>query len=178
MCSSDLTFTDISESGWSLVVPTAGYILIPELEHGDILPDLTSGAKSKINNFVSSGGKLLMFCPGNGDVVQFLNDIFSFSLIDNNPDEPISITVAGSALFSSESSTLPDNSDTDSLDTTTLPVDSVTIYEGNGSNQSVVTMIPFGSGKIYVLGWDWYDAVPLGGSDGGWTHLLQSILQS
>ena len=172
------TFTDISETGWQTIKATAGYILIPELEKGDILPDMSAGAKNEVNSFVSSGGNLLMFCQGNGDLVEFLNDIFSFSLVDNNPAEPISITVAGSALFPSESGTLPDNSDTDSFDTTTLPVDSVTIYEGNGSNQSVVVMIPYGSGKIYVLGWDWFGAAPLGGSDGGWLHLLQSVLQS
>ena len=54
----------------------------------------------------------------------------------------------------------------------------MTIYEGSGPNQSVVTMIPYGSGKIYVLGWDWFDASPLGGEDGGWLSLLESILQS
>ena len=35
-----------------------------------------------------------------------------------------------------------------------------------------------GSGKIYVFGWDWFGAVPLGGQDGGWLHLLHSVLES
>ena len=172
------TFTDISESGWTTVNLTAGYILIPELEHDDILPDLTSGAKNIINNFVSSGGKLIMFNPGNGDVIQFLNDIFSFSITDDDAYTPINITIAGSALFPSESSTLPSLSATSSLNTSTLPPDSVVIYEGSGTNQSVVTKIPYGSGKIFVMGWDWYDAEPLGVENGGWLHLLESILQS
>lgn len=173
------TFTDISESGWANIISLAGYIIIPELEVGDILPDMSLGAKNKVKNFVSAGGKLLMFAPGNGDLVPFLNDVFSFSLnYDGSADEPINITVDGSALFPSENPTLPELSDTDSLVSSTLPPDSVIIYEGSGSNQSVVTMIPYDSGKIYVLGWDWYDALPLGASDGGWNHLLQSILQS
>jgi hypothetical protein len=172
------TFIDISESGWDPIVGQAGYIVIPEIEGEDILPDLTSGAKNKIKNFVSNGGKLLMFHPSNGDVVAFLNDIFSFSINDNNPSAPISLTVAGSGLFPSESATIPDLGATSALDTTTLPVNSVTIYEGNGADESVVTMIPYGSGKIYVLGWDWYNAAPIGAADGGWLHLLESILQS
>jgi hypothetical protein len=177
------TFTDISEFGWNDLVYTgrAGYVIIPELEDSDILPDLTSGAKNKINNFVFSGGKLLMFAPDNGDVVPFLNDIFSFSIISGGEgciSEPISLTVAGSALFPSESATIPSLSDTSFLDTSTLPAESVTIYEGSGPNQSVVTMIPYGSGKIYVLGWDWFDAAPIGPEDGGWLNLLESILQS
>jgi hypothetical protein len=172
------TFTDISESGWDSVVSLAGYVVIPEIENSDILPDMSADAKSAVSNFVSSGGNLLMFNPSNGDVVAFLNDIFSFSINDNNPSEPISLTVSGSSLFPSESATIPDLSATSSLDITTLPVSSVTIYEGNGANESVVTMIPYNSGKIYVLGWDWYNASPLGGEDGGWLHLLESILQS
>ena len=177
------TFTDISESGWNNLnyEISAGYVVIPEIEKADILPDMSAGAKSAVNNFVSSGGKLLMFAPDNGDVIPFLNDIFSFSIISGGEggiSEPISLTVAGSALFPSESATIPDLSATSSLDITTLPVSSVTIYEGNGPNQSVVTMIPYGSGKIYVLGWDWFNASPLGGEDGGWLSLLESILQS
>ena len=177
------TFSDISESGWNSVVYeiSYGYVVIPEIEKADILPDMSAGAKSAVNNFVSNGGRLLMFAPDNGDVIPFLNDIFSFSIISGGEggiSEPISLTVAGSALFPSESSTIPSLSDTSYLETSTLPAESVTIYEGSGANESVVTMIPYGSGKIYVLGWDWYDASPLGGEDGGWLSLLESILQS
>ena len=177
------TFSDISESGWNSLIYeiSYGYVVIPEIEKADILPDMSAGAKSAVNNFVSSGGKLLMFAPDNGDVIPFLNDIFSFSIISGGEggiSEPISLTVAGSALFPSESSTIPSLSDTSYLETSTLPAESVTIYEGSGANESVVTMIPYGSGKIYVLGWDWFDASPLGGEDGGWLSLLESILQS
>lgn len=175
------TFTDISESEWGSIVGSAGYILIPELERGEILPDMSSVAKSVIGDFVGSGGKLIMFCPSSGDLVPFLNDVFSFSIIgggEGGATEPINITVDGSALFPSESSTLPSPSATSSLDTSTLPADSVVIYEGSGTNQSVVTKISYGSGIIYVMGWDWYDAAPLGVEDGGWLHLLESMLQS
>lgn len=177
------TFSDISESGWNSVVYeiSYGYVVIPEIEKADILPDMSAGAKSAVNNFVSNGGKLLMFAPDNGDVIPFLNDIFSFSIISGGEggiSEPISLTVAGSALFPSESPTIPILSDTSYLETSTLPAESVTIYEGSGANESVVTMIPYGSGKIYVLGWDWFDASPQGGEDGGWLSLLESILQS
>ena len=174
------TFTDISESGWDSVVSLAGYVVIPEIEGSDILPDMSAGAKSAVNNFVSNGGKLLMFCPSSGDLVPFLNDVFSFSITggEGGVSEPISLTVAGSALFPIESPTIPSLSATSSLDTPALPAESVTIYEGSSANESVVTMIPYGSGKIYVLGWDWFNASPLGGEDGGWLHLLESILQS
>jgi hypothetical protein len=38
--------------------------------------------------------------------------------------------------------------------------------------------MPYGDGFVYVLGWDWYDAQPVGNEDGGWNHLLRSILNS
>lgn len=175
------TFSDISESGWNSLIYeiSYGYVVIPEIEKADILPDMSAGAKSAVNNFVSNGGKLLMFNSPIGDMVDFLNDIFSFSIGgEGGINEPINLTVAGSALFPSESPTISYLDATNSLDTSTLPAESVTIYEGSGANQSVVIMIPYGSGKIYVLGWDWFDASPLGGEDGGWLHLLESILQS
>src|SRR5262249_55922609 len=35
----------------------------------------------------------------------------------------------------------------------------------------------FGSGKIIFLGWNWYDAVPLGRQDGGWLTVLSSAIE-
>ena len=172
------TFTDISESGWQTIKATAGYILIPELESGNILPDMSSGAKNEVNGFVSAGGRLLMFSPTSHDLVPFLNDIFGFSMDTLGEGAPITLTMAGAALFPDESSTISGNDATSSIDITTLPSEAVTIYHGGGTNESVVTMIPHGNGRIYVFGWDWFNASPLGGQDGGWLHLLNTFLQS
>jgi hypothetical protein len=172
------TFTDISESSFANF--SGGKIIIPELEveESDLNSALTSGARSAIESFVDNGGTLIMFNPNNGGLPELLNAVFGFSLNSENADEPISLTEAGSILFPGESSTIPSFSATNSLDTSTLPPYSVTIYAGDGSNQSVVTMIPYGSGQIYVMGWDWYSAAPVGSQDGGWLNLLESILNS
>jgi len=170
------TFTDIGQSTFASF--SGGKIIIPELENGDLNPDLSSGARSAINNFVNNGGVLIMFRPNSGDLINVMNAVFGFNLDTNGASEPIALTQAGSNLFPGESSTIPSVSATSSLDSSTLPQNAVTIYDGSGSNQSVVTMIPYGSGKIYVLGWDWFDAAPVGGEDGGWNHLLKSIVTS
>ena len=169
------TFTSVSYPSFSNFT---GKIIIPELEESDLNPDLTSETRSTIENFVDNGGTLIMFEPSSGDLIGVLNAIFNFSLSDNSADEPISLTEAGSILFPGESSTIPTNDTTNSLDTSTLPPNSVPIYEGDGSDQSVVTMIPYGNGKIYVLGWDWYSAAPVGAQNGGWNSLLEAILKS
>jgi hypothetical protein len=170
------TFTDVSESSFSSL--SEGFLLIPEIEEDDLNPDLTSGARSAIASFVANGGTLIMFHPSNGDVPEVLNAVFGFSLDSNGADEPINLTQGGAMLFPEASSTLDGLSSTSSINTSTLPQDAVVIYQGDGENQSVVTMIPYGFGKIYVLGWDWYNALPIGEEDGGWNPLLESILKS
>jgi hypothetical protein len=170
------TFTDISESSFASL--SGGTIVIPELEKGDLNPDLTVSSKSYLENGVYNGGKLVMFAPSSGDPLDVLNAVFGFSLVENYPNEPYSLTQAGRDLFPDESSTIPYFSATSSIGINTLPQNSVTIYEGDGGNQSVVTMIPYGDGKIYVLGWDLYNQAPRGNHDGGWNHLIESILKS
>jgi hypothetical protein len=170
------TFTDISASSFASF--SGGFLLIPEIENDDLNPDLTSAARTAIESFVDNGGTLVMFHPNNGDPLTVLNETFGFNLDANGANDPISLTEIGSAIFPSASSTLTDLSATSSIVTSTLPENSITIYEGDGVNQSVVTMILYGSGKIYVLGWDWCDAPPLGGEGDGnnWNSLLESIL--
>jgi hypothetical protein len=168
------TFTGISQETFASF--NGGILVIPELEENDLDPDLTAGARSAIESFVSNGGTLITFAPD--EIFNLLNNVFGFTISDNGLTEPINLTSSGLSLFPTAPSTVPDLSATDSLDTSTLPPDSVTIYEGDGENESVVTMIPYGSGKIYVIGWDWYDAAPNGEEDGGWLSFLDLILDA
>ena len=170
-------FTDIDGTTFSSL-DNMDKLIIPELENGDLLPYLTSDARNAITDFVDGGGTLIMFYPDSGDVIDFLNELFGWSLNTNGASEPIDITEAGAILFPNESATLPALDATDSLDTNTLPVNSVSIYNGDGGNQTVVAKMPYGDGFVYFLGWDWYDAQPVGSQDGGWNHLLRSILNS
>jgi hypothetical protein len=172
------TFTDISVNFFGNLSSSAK-LLIPEIEEDDLNPDLSSAARTAINTFVNSGGTIIMFHPRNGDPLNVLNAVFNFSLDFNEASEPIVLTTEGASLGLANTLTLPDLSATSSIDTLTLPENAVTIYEGDEVNQSVVTMIPYGSGKIYVLGWDFYNAPPVGGEEEeGWNHLLETILKS
>lgn len=169
-------FTDIDGRTFSSL-DNMDKLIIPELDEGDLLPSLTSDARNAITEFVDGGGTLIMFEPNSGDVINVLNELFGWELETIEVSEPIDITEAGAILFPDESSDLPDLSATDSLDTSTLPVDSVSIYTDD-NDQTVVAKMPYGDGFVYVLGWDWYNALPRGEEDGGWNHLLISILNS
>jgi hypothetical protein len=171
-------FTDIDGRTFSSL-DNMDKLIIPELDADDLLPSLTSDARNAITDFVDGGGTLIMFEPNVGDVIDVLNELFGWSLntSESEVSEPIAITEAGAILFPDESATLPDLSATDSLDTTTLPVNSVSIYTDD-NDETIVAKMPYGDGFVYVLGWDWYDAQPVGNEDGGWNHLLRSILNS
>jgi hypothetical protein len=172
------TFTDISESTFASF--SGGILVIPELQSDeDSLGDvLTSGAKDAIADFVNNGGTLITFEPDSDNLYILLNSIFGFSLDTAGVSNPINLTSEGLGLFPTAPSNIPNNDGTDSLDITTLPTNSVTLYEGDGENQSAVTMMPYGDGKIYVMGWDWYDGAPLGEQDGGWLEILNLIILS
>lgn len=186
MISVDISYETLTDISFSNLSSSGSKLLIPELERGDLLPDLSDNAKSSIESFVYNGGKLVMFEPCSGDLVDVINNIFSFSLGSSGGGEscggittPVSLTEGGSSLFPGMlSPEIPSNNGSSSIDTTTFPVGSVIVYEGSGSNEAVVSMIPYGSGEIYILGWDWYDAVPNGNQDDGWNAVLQAILES
>jgi hypothetical protein len=172
------TFTDMNEYTISSI-PNTKKIVIPELEQGYLAPDLGVETKNALSNFVDSGGTLIMFCPNSGDPLLVLNDVFQFNLQTGlQGDDTYSITEEGSLLFPAESSTIPFHSATSGIVVSSLPAESIVIYQSDTETISIVTQIPFGSGKIYVLGWDWYDAAPKGFEDGGWIHLLLSIIES
>jgi hypothetical protein len=156
------TFTNIDFSSATNLAGSRGVIIIPELESADLAPDLTDDAKTRLSTWVSRGGSLIMFDPEEESGIEVLNDTFSFSLASTGVDDPLTLTEAGSAIptFASASSEIPSQNATGSLVTDTLPEDSVTIYSGAGVNESVVTLIRYGSGYIFILGWDWYDAAP------------------
>jgi hypothetical protein len=38
-------------------------------------------------------------------------------------------------------------------------------------------VIPNGSGNVILLGWDWYDAAPVGAEDGGWNAVFEAAVR-
>lgn len=176
-------FSEIDSSDLRRIVNDAtnkGVIVIPELESGDLNPDLSDEFRTILANWVASGGTLIGFDPGSGDIINVLNSTFNFSLDTNDLSGPINLTEAGSgiSIFDGAINELPNNDATDALNSLNLPEGSVTIYSGSGNNQSVVTSIPYNNGQIYVLGWDWFDAAPAGEQDGGWNDILYRIINS
>lgn len=164
------TFTDISSSGISAALAGNGVLAIPEQESGSLSSALSSTAISTIQSFVSGGGTLVIFGVYDGSGAGLVNAVGGFTTSESSAGTSAWTGVASGSRFDGAASTLPNNNHTEGLVLSSLPSAAVDVYS-DGYVATVVT-IPYGSGEIVYLGWDWFDAVPVGSLDGGWLDVL------
>ena len=173
------TFTGITGSEIATAVSGKAALLIPEQEEGDLNSALDAAARSAVANFVDSGGTLVVFYTWRN--TDLLNSSFGFALSSTSGGGPYtyySSTASGTRFDSATApSSIPDNNATDLVWTSSLPAGAKVIY-GDASGNGAVTLIPYGSGSIVILGWDWYDAAPTGTQDGGWVSVLDLAIPS
>jgi hypothetical protein len=154
-------------------------LVIPELENGDLDGAISDESRSLIGLFVARGGTLVVFGEAMTRVIDLLNNTFGFSLAEGSADEPYAYSSAGASgtPFSGGTGTLPYNDGTGGLDVITLPVDGKAVYLDDTNGDAVIAVIPFEQGRIIFLGYDWYDAAPLGTQDGGWLDMLDRAVR-
>lgn len=164
------TFTGTSGPAFSGGLAGAGLLVIPELENGDLGAALNQDALHTIRSYVATGGGLIMFDLAGGNTTAFLNTVFGYNLAAGGGG-PYSRTgeVAGTA-FAGGPTSLPDNDATETLNTASLPSGASAMW-ANGA-AAAVTAFTVGSGEIVHLGWDWFDAAPVGAQAGGWLNVL------
>jgi len=154
-------------------------MLFPAFEAGDPTPSLSQAARDGVQSFVAKGGVIILHGTYNdyNRPTRFLNAIFGFSLSGAYASAPFTRTsqAAGTA-FADDPDWLPRNNNTTVLQKSSLPAGARSIYE-NSDQQTVVAWLPFGSGKIIFLGWNWTDAIPVGQQDGGWLKVLGSAIE-
>jgi hypothetical protein len=170
------TFTDISDSFFT-TLEAGSFLVIPEQENGSLVDDLSSEAKTTITNFVNDGGTLVLFID-EGGAFDLANELFALSLDYESADPPINLTTAGTQTLNTAPSTLPQLSATNSINATTLPENAVVLYQTDNPNQATNVLIPQNNGRIFVLGWDWFNAKPFGENGDEWNQLLLKILKS
>ena len=163
------TFTSIVAADIITALSGQDVLAVPELENGDWIPD--TDATAALANFVSSGGTLIKF-GFSGDNAGFLNAVFGFSVIETNASASTNQNVAGSP-FADGPATLPNANGTDGLTLSSLPPGAIVHYL-SGTSIATVVEIPFGSGSVFYLGYDWFNAAPTGSQDGGWLDVLNT----
>ena len=169
------TFDGITAADWATATAGKGVLAIPELEHGDLNASLDAAARAAIANYVQGGGVLWVFGSSDTEALDLLNAVFGYSLSSGDDDDPYPLnnSDAVGTPFEGGPVTLPYNNDTTGIASSSLPPGSRVVYEESlGPANSIVSLIPEGSGWIVFFGWDWYDAAPTGALDGGWLEVL------
>lgn len=158
--------------------------LIPEQESWCYLPGDLLGAADVVaawKNWVSGGGALIIH--SSEEAMQKVDDLFAVVFgfrAGATAGTGIPTTrrpAAADTAFADAPGSIPGHPSTGLLPLGTLPTGAISIYD-NGSKASVV-ILPFGSGKIIFLGWDWTKSKPpfADGLDGGWQQVLAAAVE-
>jgi hypothetical protein len=168
-----VTFTNIVATTAANIV-----LLFPEQEVAPLAPALTAAERSALSNFVAGGG--LMIVHGSHTTTRsagLLNLVFGFGVVEAEVSGGVvfsrTVQAAGTA-FTNAPASIASQNGSDVLLTASLPAGARSLYETNG--QSLVAEMYVGVGKVIFLGWDWYNAYPIGTVDGGWLTVLASAV--
>ncbi len=173
------TFTGITAGDFSNNGALARKALvIPELESGPLNAHLSADARTAIAKYVNDGGNLIVFCPSYSELIDLLNQSFGWSLATSGTSVTslnLGVDAVGTA-FAGGPATLPSNDATNAVFGLSLPIGAKAIYVDSVTGDAGLVVIPYGSGNVIIMGWDWYDAAPVGSQDGGWLTVLQTAL--
>ncbi len=143
----------------------------------EVTPTFDAGTEAILKAYVDNGGTLVLF--GGYDHVSWVNTAFGLSLevadsgwYERHP-MPKGSGAAGTP-YADGPATIPANNGGSTLVAASLPGTARVIYKGtDGSGDASVAVIPSGTGRLVYMGWDWYDGVPMGIQDGGWSSLIR-----
>lgn len=166
------TTTAVNGVGLSAALAGQQVLVLPEQERGSLINVLTDDGEQAIRDFVAGGGSLVISHHGPAT----LNTLFGFSISGSHYGASSITADATNTTFEGRPPTLTNADATTGLTTSSLPDGSLSIYTaGNATN---VAVMPYGDGQITYLGWDWFNAVPLGSQSGGWLAALNAAVSS
>jgi hypothetical protein len=174
-------FDGTSAAAFAAATAGAQVLLLPELETGDLAAALGEAAEAVVEGFVAGGGVLIVHGEYEGRGMSVLNEVFGWALAPGDTQEseeanPLIANPAAGTRFAGGVSFVPGNDATTIV--TGAPLGVQAVYQDAGF-QTVVARIPHGLGQVIHLGWDWYDAAPLGSRDGGWLEVLnRAVLEA
>jgi hypothetical protein len=166
-------FTGIDATSLTQAVDNADALLIPELELGDLAVDLDVEARAVIVNYVADGGGIVINGTSGLRAADLLNELFGWSVTSGSVGAGTRTAAAAGTEFADVPDTLPAHTRTRGLDVASLPEEAVVLYEqGNLAPRAPIVRFSHGNGRVIYLGWDWFEAKPLGREDGGWVRAL------
>jgi hypothetical protein len=160
------TFTDTTPAGIAAALQGQTVLVIPEQEIQGIatLPD---ASLQVIRDFVNGGGGLIIAA----DYQNTLNALFGYNLdfVGAGPSVLDPVAAAGTTFINGPLNLgAPDN--TGGFTLASLPPGARSIY--SDGTASTVTLFNVGQGQVVQLGYDFFDAQPLGSQNGGFLTVL------
>jgi hypothetical protein len=157
--------------------------LIPEQESWCYLPGDLLGNQPVVaawRNWVGAGGALIIH--SSEEAMHKVDDLFAVVFgFRAGATSATGVTTtrrpaAAGTAFANAPGVLPAQPSTGLLPLGTLPAGAISIYDDGG--RVSVAILPFGSGKIIFLGWDWTKSRPpfADGQDGGWQQVLAAAV--
>ncbi len=175
------TYTGTTAAAFNAAIAGSNVLLFPEFENGLLGSFLGAPAIAALSGYVAGGGGLIInggsnFINHSSD--DFLNLVFGFGVSNSafgvGGTNNLNVANAAGTAFAGGPTPIPGNNATHPI-LVGLPGGSLSIYDNTGGG-CAVCLIPFGAGPIVYLGWDWFNAAPVGSVDGGWLAVLNSAV--
>ena len=175
------TFTGITAIDFSNALEGQDLLYIPELEIGNLAAALSPAAINVISTYINNGRGLIVHGSTSSNPVSFLNTVFGFSIsgiatVSGNCPITLNTTMANGTSFSGGPLTLGCYLSATRVLVSSLPASSKCIYE-DATLRAVVALMPYGSGKITYMGWDWFEGGPgCAAEDAQWVSAVNNAI--
>ncbi|MBC8095476.1 MAG: hypothetical protein H7Y43_06670, partial [Akkermansiaceae bacterium] len=173
-----VTFTDFTQ-----VLETSPVIVIPEQENGDLTAALPGATFDAIRTFLNSGGTLIVH-GGNSDdrAAVLINTILSplgvavTEFFGNNQGTRTYLKTGAlpGTSFTDDPPSVGNRPGTSALVLSSLPPGATSLYSDD--TNSVVAVLPYGSGHVIFIGRDWGVFRPQFATDVVWLPVLESAV--
>lgn len=170
------TFSTTDSAQVAAILAVNDVVVFPENEGSYNYSVLPANTFQALKGWATAGGTLVSYYEFN-----YWNTPLALTLAGGNGGDPgdrypLDRTAAAGDTPFDGPSTIPANDATTFITQASMPLGSVTVYQGyNGSTDASVAVIPVGSGRLVYFGWDYYDGKPFGLQDGGWYRLMDGL---
>ena len=131
------------------------FVVIPELEAGSISTSrLTGDVRSSFQQYVTTGGRLVVAASGDPSTSDVLNTLFGWSLTSDSCSER-SNKVSNAFGFADAPTSISDVSRMSCISVPSLPEGTTTVYASSGA--ASVWVVPYGSGHVVGFGPDFFE---------------------
>ncbi len=168
------TFTGTTATAISAALAGADLLIIPEQENAALAPALDSAARQAIRAFVESGHGFIASGTAGDRAATLINAVSGRSLDDGAvAATTLNVGNAAGTPFAGGPATLQAPSVTFGVLLSGLAPGEA-VY--SNPTQASAAVMALGHGRIGYLGWDWFNARPVGLADGGWLTVLDRMV--